>query len=189
MTSGSISSRFSRFHFIFFHFFLASSDIAIFFLGREDKYYEPEYWKFGEDGNKYFRHATGQLYAISKDLAAYISINSWVPYPKASVFPHLLPSSQSNIAILKYFGRPILHRYANEDVSLGSWLLGLEVELVDERSMCCGTPPGTQIHHSHSHRVDIFQQSICHFLYIRKHNIFKNKLKNKKWIYINIPHF
>ncbi|KAF9661488.1 hypothetical protein SADUNF_Sadunf19G0074000 [Salix dunnii] len=79
---------------------------------KDDKYYEPESWKFGEDGNKYFRHATGQLYAISKDLAAYISINS-----------------------------PILHRYANEDVSLGSWLLGLEVEHVDERSMCCGTPP------------------------------------------------
>ncbi|GAY34982.1 hypothetical protein CUMW_286090, partial [Citrus unshiu] len=39
------------------------------------KYHEPEYWKFGEEGNKYFRHATGQIYAISKDLAAYISIN------------------------------------------------------------------------------------------------------------------
>ncbi|CAI9114668.1 OLC1v1015441C3 [Oldenlandia corymbosa var. corymbosa] len=39
------------------------------------KYHEPEYWKFGEDGNKYFRHATGQIYAISKDLATYISIN------------------------------------------------------------------------------------------------------------------
>ncbi|KAL2893946.1 putative beta-1 3-galactosyltransferase 8 [Bienertia sinuspersici] len=76
------------------------------------KYHEPEYWKFGEEGNKYFRHATGQLYAISKDLAAYISINA-----------------------------PILHRYANEDVSLGSWLFGLEVEHVDDRSMCCGTPP------------------------------------------------
>ena len=38
--------------------------------------------------------------------------------------------------------RPILHRYANEDVSLGAWLLGLEVEHVDERSMCCATPPG-----------------------------------------------
>ncbi|KAF5201678.1 Beta-1,3-galactosyltransferase, partial [Thalictrum thalictroides] len=76
------------------------------------KYHEPEFWKFGEDGNKYFRHATGQIYGISKDLAAYISINS-----------------------------PILHRYANEDVSLGSWLIGLEVEHVDERSMCCGTPP------------------------------------------------
>jgi hypothetical protein len=39
------------------------------------RYYEPEHWKFGEPGNKYFRHATGQLYAISKDLATYISIN------------------------------------------------------------------------------------------------------------------
>ncbi|KAH7654714.1 Glycosyl transferase family 31 protein [Dioscorea alata] len=39
------------------------------------KYHEPEYWKFGEEGNKYFRHATGQIYAISKDLATYISIN------------------------------------------------------------------------------------------------------------------
>ncbi|KAH9781969.1 Beta-1,6-galactosyltransferase GALT31A [Citrus sinensis] len=52
------------------------------------KYHEPEYWKFGEEGNKYIRHATGQIYAISKDLAAYISINL-----------------------------PILHRYANEDLS------------------------------------------------------------------------
>lgn len=42
---------------------------------RNVKYHEPEFWKFGEDGNKYFRHATGQIYAISKDLATYISIN------------------------------------------------------------------------------------------------------------------
>ncbi|ONK55319.1 uncharacterized protein A4U43_UnF4960 [Asparagus officinalis] len=76
------------------------------------KYHEPEFWKFGQEGNKYFRHATGQIYAISKDLAAYISINA-----------------------------PILHRYANEDVSLGSWLLGLEVEHIDDRTFCCGTPP------------------------------------------------
>ncbi|CAK9167465.1 unnamed protein product [Ilex paraguariensis] len=39
------------------------------------KYHEPEYWKFGEEGNKYFRHATGQIYAISKDLATYVSAN------------------------------------------------------------------------------------------------------------------
>lgn len=46
------------------------------YLGyRGVRYHEPEHWKFGEEGNKYFRHATGQLYAISKDLAAYISIN------------------------------------------------------------------------------------------------------------------
>ncbi|XP_010416738.1 PREDICTED: beta-1,3-galactosyltransferase 7 isoform X2 [Camelina sativa] len=76
------------------------------------KYHEPEYWKFGEDGNKYFRHATGQIYAISKDLAKYISVN-----------------------------QPILHKYANEDVSLGSWFIGLEVEHIDDRNFCCGTPP------------------------------------------------
>lgn len=76
------------------------------------KYHEPEYWKFGEEGNKYFRHATGQIYAISKDLATYISIN-----------------------------QPILHKYANEDVSLGAWFIGLEVEHIDDRNMCCGTPP------------------------------------------------
>ncbi|XP_068463047.1 probable beta-1,3-galactosyltransferase 2 isoform X3 [Phaseolus vulgaris] len=76
------------------------------------KYHEPEYWKFGEVGNKYFRHATGQLYAISKDLATYISIN-----------------------------QDVLHKYANEDVSLGSWFIGLDVDHVDDRRMCCGTPP------------------------------------------------
>ncbi|WCJ26661.1 Galactosyltransferase family protein [Euphorbia peplus] len=76
------------------------------------KYHEPEYWKFGEDGNKYFRHATGQVYALSKDLATYISVN-----------------------------RHILHKYANEDVSLGSWFIGLDVEHIDDRSLCCGTPP------------------------------------------------
>ncbi|XP_010278673.1 PREDICTED: probable beta-1,3-galactosyltransferase 2 isoform X2 [Nelumbo nucifera] len=77
------------------------------------RYHEPEYWKFGEEGNKYFRHATGQLYAISKDLATYMSINQHV-----------------------------LHKYANEDVSLGAWFIGLDVEHIDDRRLCCGTPPG-----------------------------------------------
>ncbi|KAI3755876.1 hypothetical protein L1987_55685 [Smallanthus sonchifolius] len=76
------------------------------------RYHEPEHWKFGEEGNKYFRHATGQLYAISKDLASYISINQHV-----------------------------LHKYANEDVSLGSWFIGLNAEHIDDRRLCCGTPP------------------------------------------------
>ena len=41
-----------------------------------------------------------------------------------------------------YDCRPILHKYANEDVSLGAWFIGLEVEHIDDRNMCCGTPPG-----------------------------------------------
>nr|GMC68126.1 beta-1,3-galactosyltransferase 7-like [Ipomoea batatas] len=76
------------------------------------KYHEPEYWKFGDTGNKYFRHATGQIYAISSDLAKFISDNEL-----------------------------LLHKYANEDVSLGAWLIGLDVEHIDDRNMCCGTPP------------------------------------------------
>ncbi|KAH9774845.1 Beta-1,6-galactosyltransferase GALT31A [Citrus sinensis] len=74
-------------------------------LGQKGvKYHEPEYWKFG------------QIYAISKDLATYISVN-----------------------------RHILHRYANEDVSLGSWFIGLDVEHIDDRSLCCGTAPGMTV--------------------------------------------
>ncbi|KAA8520074.1 hypothetical protein F0562_014330 [Nyssa sinensis] len=76
------------------------------------RYHEPEYWKFGEEGNEYFRHATGQIYAISKELATYIAKN-----------------------------KNVLHKYANEDVSLGAWFIGLDVEHVDDRSLCCGTPP------------------------------------------------
>ncbi|XP_047054288.1 beta-1,6-galactosyltransferase GALT31A-like [Lolium rigidum] len=79
---------------------------------NESKYYEPDHWKFGTAGNNYFRHATRQLYAVTRDLATYISAN-----------------------------RHILHKYTNEDVSFGSWLIGLDVEHVDERSLCCGTPP------------------------------------------------
>jgi len=82
------------------------------YVNSDSKYYEPDHWKFGTDGNNYFRHATRQLYAVTRDLATYISAN-----------------------------RHILHKYSNEDVSFGSWLIGLEVEHVDERSLCCGTPP------------------------------------------------
>ncbi|KAI5016886.1 hypothetical protein ZWY2020_037264 [Hordeum vulgare] len=74
------------------------------------------HWKFGTAGNNYFRHATRQLYAITRDLATYVSAN-----------------------------KHILHKYTNEDVSFGSWLIGLDVEHVDERSLCCGIPPGAHV--------------------------------------------
>ncbi|KAH6788987.1 Galactosyltransferase family protein [Perilla frutescens var. frutescens] len=79
---------------------------------RGVRYHEPEFWKFGDNGNKYFRHATGQLYAISKDLATYIAVN-----------------------------KHVLHKFANEDVSLGSWFIGLDVQHIDDRRLCCGTHP------------------------------------------------
>lgn len=79
---------------------------------RRFKWFEPEYWKFGdpagEGGINYMRHASGQIYGMSAPVARYIGRNS-----------------------------PILHRYANEDVSVGSWLVGLDVTHIDENRFCC----------------------------------------------------
>lgn len=41
-----------------------------------------------------------------------------------------------------FFARHVLHKYANEDVSLGAWFIGLDVDHIDDRRLCCGTPPG-----------------------------------------------
>lgn len=54
----------------------------------------------------------------------------------------LLTTEKKNYNASMMCVRPILHKYANEDVSLGSWFIGLEVNHIDERNMCCGTPPG-----------------------------------------------
>ncbi|KAH0648867.1 hypothetical protein KY285_034115 [Solanum tuberosum] len=79
------------------------------FSQSEQKWYEPEWWKFG-DGKSYFRHASGEIFAISKALAQFISIN-----------------------------RSILRSYAHDDVSAGSWFIGLDVK-VCMRSSLIGSP-------------------------------------------------
>jgi len=91
---------------------------------RRYKWFEPEWWRFGDpaapaDGTappagasiNYPRHASGQLYGLSGPVARYLA--------RAG---------------------PVLHRFANEDVTLGAWLLGLEVAHVDERRLCCDSP-------------------------------------------------
>lgn len=79
------------------------------FSQPENKWYEPEWWKFG-DGKSYFRHASGEIFAISKTLAQFISIN-----------------------------KSILRTYAHDDVSAGSWFIGLDVKHVDEGKFCCAS--------------------------------------------------
>ncbi|KAG2299223.1 hypothetical protein Bca52824_035695 [Brassica carinata] len=69
--------------------------------------YEPEWWKFGEK-KAYFRHAYGEMHVITHALARFVSIN-----------------------------RDILHSYAHDDVSTGSWFVGLDVKHVDEGKFCC----------------------------------------------------
>ncbi|KAL4333390.1 hypothetical protein GQ457_07G008660 [Hibiscus cannabinus] len=72
-------------------------------------WYEPDWWKFG-DGKSYFRHASGEIYAISRALAQFISIN-----------------------------KPILQVYAHDDVSAGSWFIGLDVTHLNEWKFCCNS--------------------------------------------------
>ncbi|XP_002513605.2 hydroxyproline O-galactosyltransferase HPGT1 [Ricinus communis] len=73
------------------------------------KWYEPDWWKFG-DKKSYLRHASGEMYVISRALAKFVSIN-----------------------------RDILHTYAHDDVSAGSWFIGLDVKHVDEGKFCCSS--------------------------------------------------
>lgn len=73
------------------------------------KWYEPDWWKFG-DKRSYFRHASGEMYAISQALAKFLSIN-----------------------------RSILRTYAHDDVSAGSWFIGLDVKHVHESKFCCSS--------------------------------------------------
>lgn len=76
---------------------------------QSDKWYEPEWWKFG-DKKSYFRHASGEIVAVSRPLAQFISIN-----------------------------KSILRTYAHDDVSIGSWFIGLDVNHVDEGKFCCSS--------------------------------------------------
>ncbi|PIA49202.1 hypothetical protein AQUCO_01300208v1 [Aquilegia coerulea] len=73
------------------------------------KWYEPDWWKFG-DGKSYFRHASGEMFVISQAVAQFISIN-----------------------------RAILRTYAHDDVSVGSWFIGLDVKHIDEAKFCCSS--------------------------------------------------
>ncbi|KAK6119455.1 hypothetical protein DH2020_046808 [Rehmannia glutinosa] len=70
-------------------------------------WYEPEWWKFG-DQKSYFRHAAGSIFILSKNLAQYIDINS---------------------ASLK--------TYAHDDISVGSWMMGLQATYIDDSRLCC----------------------------------------------------
>ncbi|KAK1549330.1 hypothetical protein Q3G72_000286 [Acer saccharum] len=70
-------------------------------------WYEPDWWKFG-DGKSYFRHAEGPAIVLSKNLAQYININS---------------------ASLKI--------YAHDDISVGSWMMGIQATYKDDNRFCC----------------------------------------------------
>ncbi|XP_044463655.1 hydroxyproline O-galactosyltransferase HPGT2-like isoform X2 [Mangifera indica] len=73
------------------------------------QWYEPDWWKLG-DGKSYFRHASGAVIVLSKNLAQYIHINS---------------------ASLK--------TYAHDDTSIGSWMMGVQATYKDDNRLCCSS--------------------------------------------------
>ncbi|KAL3653596.1 Hydroxyproline O-galactosyltransferase HPGT1 [Castilleja foliolosa] len=89
------------------------------FSERGHKWYEPDWWKFGDGKSdhlisntplSYFRHASGEMFVISQALAKFVSIN-----------------------------RSFLRAYAHDDISVGSWFIGVDVNHVDERKFCCSS--------------------------------------------------
>ncbi|XP_034683976.1 hydroxyproline O-galactosyltransferase HPGT2-like [Vitis riparia] len=72
-------------------------------------WYEPEWWKFGDE-KSYFRHAGGSLIILSKNLVQYVNINS------AS-----------------------LMTYAHDDISVGSWMMGIQATYIDDNRLCCSS--------------------------------------------------
>ena len=80
---------------------------------EDSAWFEKDFWRFGDKPSKstnpqYPRHATGNLYGFSSAVAR-----------------HLARS------------REVLQIYANEDTTVGTWMLGLQVTYIDEKLFCC----------------------------------------------------
>lgn len=77
------------------------------------RWFEPDHWRFGDGVGHdkvltYHRHAHGQVYGLSGLVARYLAQNA-----------------------------DVMHGFAHDDVTLGAWLLGLQVKYYDEPRLCC----------------------------------------------------
>lgn len=77
------------------------------------RWYEPQYARFGDP----------------------IGLDKKLSYPR---HPHTQVFGLSGL-VAKYLGQnaEVMHGYAHDDVTVGAWLLGLDVEYVDEPKLCC----------------------------------------------------
>jgi len=136
--------------------------------------------------NRYFHHASGELFVISQALAQFVSINRsavstmlvffsvWLTGWKATLnfyqfgchvsylsdpilFSILLWLLSVSLAVMfaycicrmdtqaiyqclfHWLSRSNLRTYAHDDVSVGSWFIGLDVKHIDERKFCCSS--------------------------------------------------
>ncbi|KAH7620834.1 hypothetical protein Ndes2526B_g04768 [Nannochloris sp. 'desiccata'] len=89
---------------------MKSGDVVSNILSQWD---EPDAKRFGvrnEGGSAYPVHATKEFYVVSRYLGRYLAR-----------------------------GRSVLHSYKFEDTTMGAWLVGLEVNYVDDGKFCCSS--------------------------------------------------
>lgn len=66
---------------------------------------------------------------------------------KQSFIPGRKVLVEKNVIILVWCCRSILRTYAHDDVSVGSWFIGLDVKHIDERKLCCVWSSGLSLSH------------------------------------------
>ncbi|KAM3202714.1 hydroxyproline O-galactosyltransferase HPGT3 isoform X1 [Capsicum annuum] len=124
-------------------------------------WYEPEWWKFGDE-KSYFRHAAGSVLVLSKNLAQYINTNRTAVRVKRlaqdmnhkaftislqtlsqhaplQIFRTLFTNIWAIRVYPSYITCASLKSYAHEDISIGSWMMGLQTNYTDDSRLCCST--------------------------------------------------
>jgi hypothetical protein len=88
------------------------------------------------------RHASGQFYGVSAPVARYIKQNAPILHHYANEVLHRCEMLQ--FCCRQYTSMAVERSHANvckrchsQDITVGTWMLGLDVDFVDERRMCC----------------------------------------------------
>lgn len=102
------------------------------------RWFEEKHWRFGDakgenNDPQYPRHARGHFYGFSAPVARFLARN-----------------------------KEVLHAYSNEDVTVGTWMLGLNVDYVDEGLLNCDIKScGSQDYRSRGSKCAVFSESPC----------------------------
>lgn len=110
--------------------------------------------------SRYFRHAGSSLIILSKNLAQYININRFVVnvinrfsfgykcrYKLSSyenefvrlIYAFHYPVNKSVAFLFTFICSASLKTYAHDDVSVGSWMMGIQATYIDDNRLCCGS--------------------------------------------------
>lgn len=107
---------------------------------------------------RYFRHASGEVFVISQDLAQFVSINRLIISACSCLIHTCRHVQHTHIQSSFYlcandwvswdekimkacnsFCRSILRTFTHDDISAGSWFIGLDVKHIDEAKLCCSS--------------------------------------------------